>query len=131
MFRMNDLTTFEAQKILHDWRQFHIDIFQNLFSYKNVDEIIKFHKPENCFLILQRLLCIDATFIKSFKMYKSEQYQLKNNLFFQVVLKDFIFHRQYKNTKLGISFLKTCPFYDTFILDQHIFNIPIQYYIFF
>ena len=31
---MNDLTTFEAQKILHDWRQVHIDNFQNLFSYK-------------------------------------------------------------------------------------------------
>jgi hypothetical protein len=128
---MDNITCFEAQKMLKDWRQIHIDIFQNLCGYDFVDNIIRFHKPENCFLIVQKLICIDTMFIKSFKIYKDKY--VKNSLYFKVVLKDIISHYQYKNKKIGISFLEICPFYDKIasINNSHFFNIPIQYYIFF
>lgn len=125
------MTCFDAQKILKDWRQYHIDLFQNFCGYDFVDNIIRFHKPENCFLIIQKLMCIDTIFIKSYKIYKNKHE--KNSLYFTINLKNIVSHYQYKNKKLGILFLEICPFYDKLasIPENHVFNIPVQYYIFF
>lgn len=125
------MSSYDAQIYLQEWRQFHIEIFENLCSYNAVDIIIKHNKPENCYLLLQRMLCIDSTFIKDYKMSIET---IKNGLYFKCILNEFVIHYQFRNRKLGLNYLQDCLFFDvknSIPNELYCFNIPIQYLIFF